>query len=363
MSLSGLQISPADLAYQTAHIHKDKRPFTVAALAILSVLSTMAVILKLGIRWRMRAGFKEDDYTIILALIFGWISFVTCLYDTRYGIGLHIIAIPLDDFKLLLKVLSVTFPVYFIGVALTQISILFLYRRLFTLIIGWFRATFYCLLVLSAGSGIAISLAGFLRCMPISYNWDPTIRGAHCGVDLHRLAVTSCVISLVMDLCIVAAPMPLVWKLHVNFATKAALTGMFLLAGCVCISNLVKLVYSLEAMATDFTFDVRILIWTHAELTLGIVSACLPCYKPFFIGLGDVFSTVFSSRKSISATNPNSMKPADAFHSSDPRKKPGLPGSQIELVSVDEWSDASKPPVVKAKPSAESSLAPCDIQR
>ena len=70
MSLSGLQFSTADLAYQTAHIHEDKRPLTVTALAILSVLSTMAVILKLGIRWRMRAGFKEDDYTIILALVY-----------------------------------------------------------------------------------------------------------------------------------------------------------------------------------------------------------------------------------------------------------------------------------------------------
>ena len=114
---------------------------------------------------------------------------------------------------------------------MTQISIVFLYRRIFTLLIGWFRVTFYCLLILSASSGIAISLAAFLRCMPISYNWDPTIRGAHCGVNMRDLAVTTCVINLLLDLCIVAAPMPLVWKLHANFATKAALTGMFLLAG------------------------------------------------------------------------------------------------------------------------------------
>lgn len=65
-----MQFSPADLAYQTAHIHEDKRPSTVAALAILSALSTMAVILKLGIRWRTRAGFKEDDYTVILDLVY-----------------------------------------------------------------------------------------------------------------------------------------------------------------------------------------------------------------------------------------------------------------------------------------------------
>lgn len=89
-------------------------------------------------------------------------------------------------------------------------SILFLYRRLFTLLIRWFCITFYVLQSLSVGSGISISLALLLRCIPISSNWDPTIRGARCGVNVATLARTSCVVNLVVDLCVVAAPTPLI---------------------------------------------------------------------------------------------------------------------------------------------------------
>lgn len=172
---------------------------------------------------------------------------------TRYGFGLHVIAVPPENFKALAEVspsrwrisnsyadllpfshrqiFYFTWPINLIGVALTQISILFLYRRLFTLLVLWFRVTFYVLLFLSAGSGIAISLALFFRCTPISSGWTPDIRRAHCGVNVRHLAVASCVVDLVVDLFVIVAPMPLIWKLHVNLKTKAALTGMFLLAG------------------------------------------------------------------------------------------------------------------------------------
>lgn len=129
------------------------------------------------------------------------------------------------------QVLFLSSPIFFIGVALTQVSILFLYKRLFTLFLRWFRITFYVLLFSSVGAAIAFSLASYLRCFPINSNWDPTIRGAHCGVDIHAVYVTSCVINLVTDLGIVAAPMPLIWKLQMSRGTKTAVTGMFLLAG------------------------------------------------------------------------------------------------------------------------------------
>lgn len=350
-------LTPEDIAYQVAHIHEDKRPSTVAGLAILSAVSTIAVFSKFAIRWRTRSGFKTDDYTIALALVFGWGLFVSSLYDTRYGIGLHVIAVKPDHFKNLLQVLFLSSPTFFIGVALTQVSILFLYKRLFTLFLRWFRITFYVLLFSSVGAAIAFSLASYLRCFPINSNWDPTIRGAHCGVDIHAVYVTSCVINLVTDLGIVAAPMPLIWKLQMSRGTKTAVTGMFLLAGFICIINLIKLYYAVVAVQKDFTFDTRIILWTHAELTLGIVNACLPCYRPFFKGLRGVFSTVFSTQKSRSTTNPGSKKSADAFGASNAGERSGLTGPKIELASVDQWSVASrqgKNPTVTYKVSAES---------
>lgn len=80
------------------------------------------------------------------------------------------------------------------------------------------------------------------------------------------------------------------------------------------------------------------------------------------MGFGGVFSTVFTPKKtSKSTTDPSSKKSTDAFHSSDTKKKSGLTGSKIELVSLDEWND-SNTAVVKTKASAESGLAPHDFQ-
>lgn len=69
MSHSALGLSPEEIANEVAHIHQDKRGSTVAALAILSVVSSIAVALKSVIRRHTRAGFQADDYTIVLALV------------------------------------------------------------------------------------------------------------------------------------------------------------------------------------------------------------------------------------------------------------------------------------------------------
>lgn len=60
-------MSPEQAAYQTAHIHEDKRPAILAAIASLTVLSTLAIILRIYVRWSARAGLHADDYTIVAA--------------------------------------------------------------------------------------------------------------------------------------------------------------------------------------------------------------------------------------------------------------------------------------------------------
>ena len=135
-----------------------------------------------------------------------------------------------------------------------------------------------------------------------------------------------------------------------NTVTKAAVSGMFLLGGLlmfpisaiqhaaspligffhsVTIINLIKLNRILIIKRTDFTYlgptltlvpcrphafanltllfpgtNVLIAIWTHAEICLGIVSACLPCYRPLFRSIGEVFSINRSGKGSGAAGAP-----------------------------------------------------------
>lgn len=55
--------------YQLAHIHDTLAPATVAACAVLSVLASIAIFLRILVRWRTRAGFQADDYTIFVTVV------------------------------------------------------------------------------------------------------------------------------------------------------------------------------------------------------------------------------------------------------------------------------------------------------
>lgn len=66
-------------------------------------------------------------------------------------------------------------------------------------------------------------------CKPVSMAWDKSL-GGHC-YELRMVYLIQTVLVFVLDVCIIAAPMPLVWNLHTGVGTKAAVAGMFLLGG------------------------------------------------------------------------------------------------------------------------------------
>lgn len=60
-------MSADEAAYQTAHIHESKRPNIIVAISVLTTLSTVAIFLRIYVRWSTRLGFQADDYTIFAA--------------------------------------------------------------------------------------------------------------------------------------------------------------------------------------------------------------------------------------------------------------------------------------------------------
>lgn len=113
---------------------------------------------------------------------------------------------------------------------LNQLSILFLYRRVFTLLEAWFRYLLYGIGIFCIGSGVALFFAGLFHCMPLNHGWNPEVPG-HCSVNIQPLYITATVLNLVGDISIVAAPIPLIWSIQMSLSSKVAVTGMFLLGG------------------------------------------------------------------------------------------------------------------------------------
>lgn len=91
-------------------------------------------------------------------------------------------------------------------------------------------------------------------------------------------------------------------------------------------------------------------IWTHAELCLGIVSACLPCYRPVFRGVATVFSTNKSKSSSLTPQSRSKVS-ADPYKSLE-GKETSIGGSNIALVPSGQW----KPPYMQSKDNAKVAI-------
>ena len=65
----GPEEKEGNVAYQLAHIYDNRGPSTVISVAVLSVLATIAVVLRVMVRWRTRSAFGTDDHLIFLTLV------------------------------------------------------------------------------------------------------------------------------------------------------------------------------------------------------------------------------------------------------------------------------------------------------
>lgn len=66
-SYADVGLTDEEAAYQLAHLSDSKAPSIIASVVVLAVLATIAIGLRLLIRWRTKVGYGADDYLIIVA--------------------------------------------------------------------------------------------------------------------------------------------------------------------------------------------------------------------------------------------------------------------------------------------------------
>ena len=62
-------IPPEQLKYYEEHASDNRQPNLIATITLGLALSCIAVILRFIARWRTRAGYRADDWLILLALV------------------------------------------------------------------------------------------------------------------------------------------------------------------------------------------------------------------------------------------------------------------------------------------------------
>ena len=107
-------------------------------------------------------------------------------------------------------------------VFLLRASIISLYVNIFRT--KSFRITCYVVHGVNFAYLAATVLATCLICRPISANWNP--RAGTCG-DQKSLDLFIGIYNLLMDVCVVILPMPVLWRLQMSLGRKLVLSGIF----------------------------------------------------------------------------------------------------------------------------------------
>ncbi|MCJ1318125.1 hypothetical protein MMC15_003452 [Xylographa vitiligo] len=120
-------------------------------------------------------------------------------------------------------------------------------------------------------------------CHPVSAyidQWMPEVYENQC-INSVAITVTQGCTDIGTDIVISCLPMPLVWSLHMPMRQRITLAGIFLLGGLVCNASVLSLIkphyMTLLNVPEEIWYPV---FWSTGEVSLGIISACLPILWP-----------------------------------------------------------------------------------
>ena len=116
---------------------------------------------------------------------------------------------------------------YPLAMAFIKISTLLLYLRIFP---GrQFRLWLWSVgLFVAIYTGVQV-LGSIFQCRPIRKAWDPLVEGQCIQVDLLYLICGG--LNPLMDIMILVAPMPALWRLQMGFKQKMQLMSIFCVGG------------------------------------------------------------------------------------------------------------------------------------
>ncbi|KAI4224119.1 MAG: hypothetical protein L6R36_004904 [Xanthoria steineri] len=251
----------------------------LGAVTTLIFLATVAVVLRFIARGLQAAPYGWDDWLILFALV-GDYAFTAVQYlAVHHGFGRHVLMLDASNVIEFGKLFFTDACLFPLGVLPMKCSILWFYHRIYPVR----KFTISCIVTAAVTVAwfIASIVVNFLTCRPFQYFWDRSIPGGKC-INSNNLAyaITSPP-DILTSLALLILPIPLLWGLQMPRRKKLAITDSVTSSG----------------------------IWLNVELSIGIVSACLPLLRPLF---SRVLSSQLRSRFSKSRTGSHRLQDLEA---------------------------------------------------
>ncbi|KAL4734467.1 hypothetical protein BDV11DRAFT_212752 [Aspergillus similis] len=242
--------------------------------AMMTFLATVFVSLRLASRI-LTLKLKADDWICLAALIFEYAAVtITVLTSTVGRSGWDITQYDPITLERRSKIVLANNCLYNTTISLVKISILLLYRRIFTTSRTFLAAT-WVMGGLVVGYWLSCIFGLIFAYSPVQAQWKSWL--PHTSINNKAFWMAIGIINIVYDIAILCMPQPLVWSLQMSRRRKILLSGVCSLGGFVCVTSIVR-VYYLSWIQTDnitYTFYLAG-IWTAVDINMSIICACLP---------------------------------------------------------------------------------------
>ncbi|KAK4224777.1 hypothetical protein QBC38DRAFT_286542 [Podospora fimiseda] len=266
------------------------QPDIIACSIITWLIASGFVGLRFYTRSRLKNGIGSNhrvlgasDWFILPALVCAAGVVASSLEQVARGAGKH--AWEVDFFGIPAMERAAWYGILFYNLSLvfSRISILLLYRRIFTY--RWTKRAIQVVLVLVIAIGLWLVVSVCTACVPLEAFWNWGLfwtQKVYCQPGSVWWA--NAALHVASDLVIMALPMPVLSALKLPRRQKYALVGVFALGFFVCIVSILRIVAMIDVFskqAVDATYTAATMIyWTTIEVNAAISCACIMTLKP-----------------------------------------------------------------------------------
>ena len=222
--MSGFEVSSA------ASLEGTRVPEVIAVASVGMVLSTIAVVLRFISRsqtGRVSVDmFWWDDWAILATLIMSHGFLAVNIAWTKYGLGIHFLAIPFSDAVVNNNISHAQILIYAVCIWMIKISTLLLYARIFKFS-RKFATTLWAVGGVVTAWFICTAVVPWFNCTPVA----KTLNLFEPGECYDRMPwfYASAFINAFFDLLILVLPMPAISRLQMTFRKKILLVIVFVL--------------------------------------------------------------------------------------------------------------------------------------
>ncbi|KAL9052718.1 MAG: hypothetical protein Q9162_005219 [Coniocarpon cinnabarinum] len=225
--------------------------------------------------------------------------------------------------------------IYFAACTFAKLSILALYRRVFTS--QWTRVATWILIALVIANWIATSIPSAAQCVPVSMVFNPKIHGK-C-INLKAFYKYSNLPALIIDVPMLLLPIPSCLRLHATWPRKLGLIFIFICGGLGMIASIVRFaIFLTHDTFSEPSYTFRSFVgWSIIEPGFYLIAACLLSIYPLAQQLSTQTKGLFNTltgRKPEPASDSYRMTniPASQGRSKGFATLPGEEGDEEELV-------------------------------